>query len=183
MENEEIQDGGFFPNLEEKEQRRKRGLGAQPLLESQIKAAQAASRSAFEAARTLGVSYNTYKKWARIYGIFEDLKNPKGIGINKGGGIRNRKYNLDDLLDGKYIDYPLYKYKKKLFDSGKLPECCSSCGFEEKRITDNKSPILLDFIDGDVNNRKIDNIRSLCYNCYFLLVGDVRLKIIRKTIN
>ena len=27
-----------------------------------------------EAARLLGVSYNTYKKYARKYGIFEDLK-------------------------------------------------------------------------------------------------------------
>jgi hypothetical protein len=181
MENEENE--SFFPNLEAGEKITKRGLGARPILESQIKAAQAASRSAFEAARTLGISYNTYKKWAKLYGIFEDLKNPKGIGINKGGGIRNRKYNLDDLLDGKYIDYPLWKYKKKIFDSGQIPEACSCCGFEEKRISDNKSPILIDFIDGDPTNRKIDNIRSLCYNCYFLLVGDVRLKIIRKNIN
>ena len=91
MENEE-----FFPNLENKEKITKRGLGARPILESQIKAAQAASRSAFEAARTLGISYNTYKKYAKMYGIFDDLINQKGIGINKGGGIRNRKYNIED---------------------------------------------------------------------------------------
>ena len=183
MENNEFNEEGFFPNLEEGKRITKRGLGAKPILESQIRAAQAASRSAFEAARTLGIAYNTYKKWAKAYGIFEELKNPKGIGINKGGGVRNRKYNMDDLFDGKHLDYPLYRYKKKIFDSGKLPEVCSSCGFEEKRISDNKSPILLDFIDGDITNRKIDNIRTLCYNCYFLLVGDVRLKIIRKHLN
>ena len=58
MENEEKEDG-FFPNIEVKTNNTKRGLGAKPRLESQIKAAQKKSKSAFEAARTLGVSYNT----------------------------------------------------------------------------------------------------------------------------
>jgi len=181
MENEENK--SFFPNLEAGEKLTKRGLGARPILESQIKAAQAASRSAFEAARTLGISYNTYKKYAKMYGIFDDLINQKGIGINKGGGIRNRKYNIEDLLDGKHTEYPLWKYKNKLFNSGHIPEACSCCGFEERRINDNKAPILIDFIDGDGLNRKIDNIRVLCYNCYFLLVGDARIKIKRKGVN
>ena len=75
MENEEIQQESFFPNLEQRP-RGKRGIGARPLLESEIKSAQEKSRSAFEAARTLGVSYNTYKKYAQLYGIFENLKNP-----------------------------------------------------------------------------------------------------------
>ncbi len=61
----------------------KRGLGSIPLTEIQIKEAQKQSLSAFEASRTLGVSYNTYKKYARHYGIMEDLKNPTGIGIKK----------------------------------------------------------------------------------------------------
>ena len=53
----------------------KRGLGAKALMESEIKEAQGKARSAMEAARILGVSYNTYKKYAKLYGIFEDLKN------------------------------------------------------------------------------------------------------------
>ncbi len=56
--------------------RTKRGLGARPLLESEIKDVQQKARSAAEAARMLGVSYNTYKKYAKEYGVFEDLKNP-----------------------------------------------------------------------------------------------------------
>ena len=55
MENEEIQQEGFFPNLDDRP-KGKRGVGARPLLESQIKAAQEKSRSAFEAARLLNVS-------------------------------------------------------------------------------------------------------------------------------
>ena len=86
MENEEIKNEGFFPNLTEKIT--KRGLGARPILESQIKAAQAKSLSARQAAKTLGISYNTYKKYAKLYGIFEDLKNPYGVGIERNVGIR-----------------------------------------------------------------------------------------------
>ena len=66
------QNDNFFPNLEDRP-KGKRGVGARPLLESQIKAAQEKSQSAFEAARTLGVSYNKYKKYAKLYVIFEDL--------------------------------------------------------------------------------------------------------------
>jgi hypothetical protein len=174
MENEEVEE--FFPNIEPNSRTTKRGLGAKPLLESQIKAAQEASRSAFEAARTLGVSYNTYKKYAKLYGVFEDLKNPYGIGIEKAKKIKNKKYHIDDLIAGKHIRYPLHKFKNKLFDSGYVPRVCGGCGFGEERISDGKMPLLIDFIDGNLNNRKLENIRPLCYNCFFLLVGDRNVK-------
>ena len=173
MENETEE---FFPNLQTSEKITKRGLGARPILESQIKAAQEKSRSAFEAARTLGISYNTYKKYAKLYGIFEDLKNPFGVGIERKVGIRNIKYNIEDLINGKHVHYPLHKFKNKLFDSGYLPKVCGSCGFSEERITDGKMPLLIDFLDGNLNNRKLDNIRPLCYNCFFLLVGERNVK-------
>ena len=39
-------------------------------------------------------------------------------------------------------------------------EKCNCCGFEEKRVTDGKVPLVLDFIDG---NRKITNM--IIYRC------------------
>jgi hypothetical protein len=173
MENEQED---FFPNLTTQDRITKRGLGAKPILESQIKAAQEKSKSAFEAARTLGISYNTYKKYAKLYGIFEDLKNPFGHGIERKVRIRNKKYNIEDIIDGKHLHYPLYKFKNKLFDSGYVPKVCGSCGFSEERVTDSKMPLLIDFLDGNLNNRKLENIRPLCYNCFFLLVGDRNVK-------
>jgi hypothetical protein len=173
MENE-MESQGFFPNL--RKSITKRGLGAQPIMESQIRAAQEKSKSAMEAARTLGISYNTYKKYAKMYGIFEDLKNPFGIGIQRKVGIRNNKYHIEDLIDGKHLKYPLHKFKNKLFDSGYVPKVCGSCGFSEERITDGKMPLLIDFLDGNLNNRKLENIRPLCYNCFFLLVGERNVK-------
>jgi hypothetical protein len=173
MENE-MESQGFFPNL--RKSITKRGLGAQPIMESQIRAAQEKSKSAMEAARTLGISYNTYKKYAKMYGIFENLKNPFGVGIQRKVGIRNNKYHIEDLIDGKHLKYPLHKFKNKLFDSGYIPKVCGSCGFSEERVTDNKMPLLIDFLDGNLNNRKLENIRPLCYNCFFLLVGERNVK-------
>ena len=176
MENQNEENQSFFPNLEQKEKITKRGLGYRPILESQIKAAQANAKSAFEAARILGISYNTYKKYAKLYGIFDDLKNPYGYGIDRKVKIRNKKFNIEDLINGKHLKYPLHKYKNKLFASGYVPKVCSSCGFGEERISDGKMPLLIDFLDGNLNNRKLENIRPLCYNCFFLLVGDRNVK-------
>ena len=66
MENE-----GFFPNLDNTYKKvdnsskgtLKRGLGSRQLLAAEITEAQGRSRSAKDTARTLGVSYNTYKKY------------------------------------------------------------------------------------------------------------------------
>jgi hypothetical protein len=171
IENEEE----FFPNLHEPIT--KRGLGAKIILESQIKAAQANAKSAGEAARILGIAYNTYKKYSQLYGIFDDLKNPHGRGISKSFGPRMKKYPAEELLEGLHSEIPLWKYKNKIFASGLVPEVCSCCGYSEKRFTDNKTPIILDFLDGNLENRHIDNVRALCYNCYFLLAGDNRIKI------
>jgi dihydroorotase-like cyclic amidohydrolase len=44
---------------------------------------------------------------------------------------------------------------------------------EEKRITDGKVPLVLDFTDGNRCNHKYDNLRMLCFNCSFLLNGNL----------
>jgi len=177
----ENKDEKIFPNFDPtkdlsiagKNRRMKRGLGSKPLLESEIKDAQEKARSAMEAARLLGVSYNTYKKYARKYGIFENLKNPDGTGIRKGYNLKRGKYSLDDILKGKYPEYPIWKLKQRLLNNGYMLEKCNECGFEERRITDHKVPLVLDFIDGDRKNHKYENLRMLCFNCSFLINGNL----------
>jgi len=154
-------------------QRTKRGLGAKPLMESEIREVQQKARSAMEAARMLGVSYNTYKKYAKEYGIFEDLKNPHGIGIRKGTNPGTLAHSLDDILAGKYPNYPVWKLKKRLLNNGYLMEKCNNCGFEERRVTDFRVPLVLDFLDGNKTNHKYDNLRMLCFNCSFLINGNL----------
>ena len=151
----------------------KRGKGYKPLLENEIKEAQSKARSAMEAARILGVSYNTYKKYATQYRLFDVLKNPKGKGIPKGNNIKRGKYALDDLIKGKYPNYPVYKLKSRLLKNGYKLEQCENCGFCEHRITDHKVPLVLTFKDGNKQNHMWDNLEMLCFNCYFLTVGNL----------
>lgn len=163
-----------FPNLKIdsfKPKQKNTGL-PKPLLESEIREVQKRARSAAEAARLLDVSYNTYKKYARLYGIFEDLKNPAGLGIKKGSSVKVMA-SLDDILEGKHPNYPIWKLKKRLLLNGYMEEKCNNCGFEERRLTDHRVPLVLDFLDGDRTNHKYENLRMLCFNCSFLINGNL----------
>lgn len=154
---------------------KKRGKGAIGLTENEIKKAQKKARSAHEASRILGVSYNTYKKYAKMFGIFEDLKNPAGIGISKGyGNSSGKQSTLTEILRGEHPDYEPWRLKRRLVRHGYLEEKCDNCGFCERRITDHKVPLMLDYLDGDRTNHVFDNLRLLCFNCYFLIVGNMR---------
>jgi 5-methylcytosine-specific restriction endonuclease McrA len=168
-----------FPNFRNRKQppvkyrKSKRGLGARPLLESEIRDIQTKARSAAEAARLLGVAYNTYKKYAKLYNIFDELKNPYGVGIRKGAPDRGGHHALDDILDGKYPEYPAWKLKRRLLLSGYMEEKCNNCGFEERRVVDYRVPLVLDFLDENKKNFKYDNLRMLCFNCAFLIRGNL----------
>ena len=128
------------------------------------------TKSNASASRWIGISYNTYKKWANYYGLFENNLNQSGTGINR--KRVNTKYNLDDILDGKYPDYSPTFLKKRLIDNGYMESECSLCKWNEERITDGNICLRLDFIDGDHKNYYFDNLRLLCPNCYFTNVGN-----------
>jgi len=105
--------------------------------------------------------------------VFEDLKNPHGIGIRKGTNPGTLAHSLDDILEGMFPDYPVWKLKKRLLNNGYMMEKCNSCGFEERRVTDFRVPLVLDFLDGDRKNHKHENLRMLCFNCSFLINGNL----------
>jgi hypothetical protein len=149
--------------------------GARPLLQSEIEDIQKVGKSAKECARLLGVSYPTYKKYAKLYGIFENVKNMAGKGISKPGSGRmvNGKSQIERILDGELPNFPNWRLKKKLIESGYLPKCCANCGYEEERVFDGKIPLLMDYVDGNKRNHKWDNLRLLCYNCWFQINGDL----------
>jgi len=143
------------------------------LTKRMIQSSQDNTKSAMEAARWLGVSYNTYKKWAKYYGIFDNHKNQEGKGIKKGWG--SYKIPLMEILEGKKempSNYSFKVLKKRLIEEGYFQEECSVCGWNEERITDNQICLTLDFIDGDSDNKKFENIRLMCSNCYFTNVGN-----------
>jgi hypothetical protein len=65
------------------------------------------------------------------------------------------------------------KIKNKLIHDGLIEDKCNHCGFNERRVLDYKVPLLMHFKDDNKKNYKLDNIELLCYNCYFLTIGDI----------
>ncbi len=45
--------------------------------------------------------------------------------------------------------------------------------FAERRVLDYKVPLILNFKDGNKKNWTLDNLELLCYNHYFLYVGNI----------
>jgi len=157
----------------------KRGPTSTGLSLQQVQEAINNTKSNQAAARFIHVSYNTWKKYASMYmgengkTLFENHLNEKGIGIPKGGGPNSGGMKLEDIIAGKYPDYSSHRYKRRLVRNGFIEEKCGLCGFEERRLIDYKMPLLLSYIDGNIQNKALENIRLLCYNCYYLTIGDL----------
>lgn len=159
----------------------KTGEGRQAfnITENELRYAMENTKSCSEAARFLNISFDTFKKYAKSYidkasekTLFELHKNQRGKGIPKSGPRMRGKFGLLDILEGKYPEYKGQNLKGRLLRNGIFEEKCNHCGFEERRITDYIVPLLLDWEDGDKTNHKRENLRMLCYNCYFVLVGN-----------
>lgn len=150
------------------------------IIQSEIERAINNTLSNRSAAMYLGVSYPTYKKYAKRYydtdgnNLFIKHRNQAGRNISKGmvredGSI----IRLEDILQNKYKSVNLQSLKIRLIHFGYLEEKCALCGFEERRITDMQTPLLLIQKDGNKENFKLGNLELLCYNCYFLTVGNI----------
>ena len=108
----------------------------------------------------------------------ENCKNEAGVGIKKLNKGR-KSWALENILEGNNPSYPNWKLKRRLLSSGYMPQVCANCGYDEPRVTDNKVPLLLDYMDGNRRNHKYDNLRMLCYNCWFQINGDLFGKAMR----
>jgi hypothetical protein len=146
---------------------------SRPLLQSEIIIAQDESHSAAEAARKLNVSYNTYKKYAKMYGIMERCKCTDANGMPKVHNPYRGKYPLEEILMGMHPGYQPHRLRKKLFASSLKQQVCEVCGYSEARITDGKVPLVLAFKDGDRSNHILENLEIVCYNCYHNTHGNI----------
>ena len=146
-----------------------------PLSKEMIVAAQANTKSNMAAARYLHVSYQHYKRYAKMYKLFENHKNQSGKGIPKFLKGQGKEPALLDIIEGRVsaAHFSPAKIKYRLIEAGYLSEQCSMCGFQERRVLDYKMPLLLHFKDNNKSNYSKDNIELLCYNHYFLTVGDI----------
>lgn len=147
-----------------------RGRKAKPILKSAIEEAQRHTNSNRQAAIWLNVAYPTYKRYATIYGIFARHANPLGLGTTKGFGKRASTISLRDIFANKHPDYSMIRLKYRMVARHMLDERCGICWFNEKRITDNKTPLMLTF-KNQIGDFTRDNLHLLCYNCMFLTTG------------
>jgi hypothetical protein len=157
---------------------------AKHLSKDQIIMAMNKTKSVRAAARYLNVSYQHLKKWMKLYKdengstLFESHKNQAGKGIPK--FLSQTPYGKKDpavldIIEGR-IDpahFNPQKIKYRMIQEGYLKEECSNCGFHERRVSDYKIPLILHFKDKNKQHYRLENLEMLCYNCYYLLVGEV----------
>jgi hypothetical protein len=136
------------------------------------------------AARYLGCSYQHYKPYAKLFKVdeldpnsptlFDTHKNQSGRGIPKFLPDRRREPNVKNIVETGtgWESFSVEKIKSRLIAEGYLKDECYHCGFCERRVTDYKIPLLLNFKDGNKYNYLLDNLELLCYNDYFLLITD-----------
>ena len=154
---------------------------AKPLGKEMILAAMAKTKSNRAAARYLNVSYQHYKKWAKIYdsdthvNLFEQHKNQSGKGIPKFLNLGKSDFNVLDIIEGRLdpSSFNPQKIKHRLIEDGFLKEECNQCGYHERRVLDYKMALLLHFKDNNKQHYGLNNVEFLCYNCYFTTIGDI----------
>ena len=141
---------------------------SKPIPKSRIEWAIRSTLSISAAAKYIGVSYNTFKKYAKMYDLFEQNKNQSGKGVttkgNTGWGVK-----IQDLFNGKHPNYPHWKLQERVVRDGYLKQECSNCGYDDYRPSDMRGPYIINFLDGDSQNHTLDNLHLLCYNCFFVI--------------
>jgi len=152
------------------------------LTKEQVLAAMNVTLSNRAAARYLNVSYHHYKRWAKFYkdsetgeSLFVKHLNQCGKGIPKFLKGEGKEIPLIDIIEGKIntSSFSPEKIKYRLLTEGFLEEKCNNCGFSERRVVDYKMPLILHFKDKNKQNYSKENIEMLCYNCYYLFIGNI----------
>ncbi len=155
---------------------------AKPISKDMCLTAMDKTKSVKAAARYLNCSYHHLKRYMKLYvdeetgkTLFDKHKNQQGKGIPKFLKASGKEPSLIDIIEGKInpASFSPEKLKYRLTTEGYLEECCGNCGFTEHRVTDHKVPLILHFKDKNKLNYNLNNIEFLCYNCYFLFIGEV----------
>lgn len=158
-----------------------RGRVAMPIGREDVERAIKHTKSNNGAARYLGISLVTYRKAAARYTnsdgvtLLDAHKNKSGRGIPKLSARKNGEPMLMDILEGRVTSefFSLKRIKQRLIEEGYIEHCCNRCGYKETRAMDEKIPLILSFRNRNKKDWRLENLEFLCYNCYFINIGDV----------
>lgn len=107
-----------------------------------------------EAYHKLNMHRNTFEKYLEIFEydfVIDKTRNKK-------------KYDLNDILEGKYPGYSTSHLHDRLLSEGVKEYKCECCRRSE--WMGHKIVLELHHIDGDHNNNKLENLQFLCSNCH-----------------
>ena len=129
------------------------------------------TQSMGQAALYMGVAKNTFKKYAKLHGLWKPITNFKGI--RKTGNVGSQlKHDLKSILEGKNPNpYREDTLLTKGIREGYIACKCGNCGADFQHIdtANRQPPLILDFLDRNTQNTNIDNLRALCFNCVYEL--------------
>jgi hypothetical protein len=160
------------------------------LTEPQIRYAMANTLSNADAANWLHVGIDCWKRYASSY--IDETTGKSLYELHKTEGRKKRlvipktRYKkrtkpfsnwfeakeMTEIFANKYPTYSKKRFQERLTFEGWMPERCSCCGFQERRHFDWEVPLKLHFVDGNTSNYALANIQLLCFNCYFINVGN-----------
>ena len=129
------------------------------------------TQSMGQAGLYMGVSKNTFKKYAKLHGLWKPITNFKGI--RRTGNVGSAlKHDLKNILEGKNPNpYREDTLLTKGIREGYIACQCSNCSqdFSFMDSQEKLPPLILDFLDRNPMNTKLDNLRVLCFNCIYVL--------------
>ena len=144
------------------------GLNLTP---ERIKWAIKSTQSMKQAADYLNTSLNTFKKYCKKYDLWAPAQSSKGIRRSSSGRIT---HDVNKILNGENPNpYREDVLLKKAIREGLMKCECSNCGADFS-IDNKRPPLMLDFLDKNTQNTKIDNLRALCFNCVYTLSTENR---------
>lgn len=113
------------------------------------------SKTKIEAYKRLGMHRNTFEKYLQIFEYEFKKKYAKR---------EKAKYDIYDILAGKYPYYNTSHLNYRLIKEGLKERRCEKCG----RTHWFNEPIVLELhhIDGDRTNNSLENLQLLCPNCH-----------------
>ena len=136
-----------------------------------IELAVKSTQSMGQAGLYMGVSKNTFKKYAKLHGLWKPLKSSKGIRHtgNVGAAL---KHDLKAILEGKNPNpFREETLLTKGIREGYIACKCGNCSqdFSHVDYSDKLPPLILDFLDKNPMNTELSNLRALCFNCVYEL--------------